>query len=88
MTMIKEIQPHWAAIRPYLSIRNEEEYDQAVARLNQLIDEVGTNEEHPLYEFLDTLGIMIEAYEAAHYPMPPVSGREVLSYLIGYTVLI
>jgi len=83
MTMIlQEIQPHWAAIRPYFSIRNEAEYHQAVIRLNELIDEVGDDEEHPLYEFLDTLGAVIQLYEEKHYPMPDVSGAEVLQYLM------
>lgn len=81
-TILKEIQPHWAAIRPYFSIRNDAEYHQAVIRLNALIDEVGDDEEHPLYEFLDTLGAVIQLYEEKHYPMPDVSGAEVLQYLM------
>jgi HTH-type transcriptional regulator/antitoxin HigA len=80
--MIQEIQPHWAAIRPYLSIHNEQDYDRAVEQLNQLIDEVGANEEHPMYEFMDTLGAIIHAYEEKHYPMSQVSGVEVLQYLM------
>ena len=80
--MTQEIQNHWAAIRPILSIRNEEEYDQAVARLNELLDEVGTNESHPLYELLDTLGTLIQAYEEQHYPMPEVSGAEMLRFFM------
>lgn len=32
----KNIQDHWATIRPILSIRSEREYDRAVKRLNQL----------------------------------------------------
>lgn len=79
---IQEIQPHWVAIQPYLSIRNEEDYDRAVEQLNQLIDEVGTNEEHPMYEYLDTLGTIIHAYEEKHYPMPQASGADVLQYLM------
>ncbi len=83
MTMLlKEIQPHWAVIRPYFSIRNEAEYHQAVIRLNELIDEVGDNEEHPLYEFLDTLGAVIQLYEKKQFPMPDVNGAEVLEYLM------
>ena len=80
--MTQEIQNHWAAIRPILSIRNEEEYDQAVARLNELLDEVGTDESHPLYELLDTLGTLIQAYEEQHYPMPEVSGAEMLRFFM------
>ena len=79
---IHEIQPHWVAIRPYLSIRDEQDYDRAVEQLNQLIDEVGTNEEHPMYEYLDTLGTIIHAYEEKRYPMPHASGADVLQYLI------
>ena len=54
---IRDIQPHWTVVRPYLSIRNEEDYDRALEKMNELIDIVGTNEDHPMYEFLDTLGI-------------------------------
>lgn len=79
---IQKIQPHWAAIRPYLSIRNEAEYHQAVVRLNELIDEVGDDETHPLYEFLDTLGAIIQLYEEKHHPMPSVNAAEVLQYLM------
>ena len=79
---IQEIQPHWVAIRPYLSIRDEQDYDRAVEQLNQLIDEVGTNEEHPMYEYLDTLGTIIHAYEEKHNPMPQARGADVLEYLM------
>ena len=40
--MPHELQHHWTAISPLLSIRNEHEYDLAVERLNRLLDEVGT----------------------------------------------
>ena len=79
---IREIQPHWTVIRPYLSIRNEEDYDRAIEQMNELIDIVGTDEDHPMYEFLDTLGTLIHAYEERNYPMPSVSGAEVLRYLM------
>ena len=83
MNMItQEVQSHWAMISPMLRIRNEQEYDRAIARLNQLLDEVGTNEAHPLYELLDTLGAMIHAYEERHHYLPACSGAEVLEYLM------
>ena len=34
-----ELQRHWAAISPLLSIRSEHDYDLAVERLNNLLDE-------------------------------------------------
>lgn len=47
----------------FKDILHEEEYEQAISRLNDLLDEIGTNEEHPLYNLLDTLRTIIEAYE-------------------------
>ena len=71
MTVIpQDLQRHWAAIAPLLSIRNEEDYDLAVERLNSLVDEVGTDESHPLYTLLDTLGTVVRAYKEEHYAMP------------------
>ncbi|MDJ0597959.1 MAG: transcriptional regulator [Crocosphaera sp.] len=84
-----DINTHWQAVAPILMIRNEEEYEQAVKRLNVLIDEIGTNEEHPLYNLLETLGTLIEVYESEHYPIADCSGSEILAYLIeehGLTV--
>ena len=77
-----DIQVHWTSIQPLLSIRNEQEYDLAVERMNQLLDEVGDNEEHPFYGLLDTLGTIISAYEEKHYPMPESSGADMLHYLM------
>lgn len=78
----KEIQFHWSAVQPLFSIRNENEYDKAVATLNRLIDEVGTDEKHPLYELLDTLGTVIHAYEDKHHLIPECSGVEILKFLM------
>ena len=76
------MQFHRAAVAPILSIRNEREYDRAVKRLNQLLDEIGNNERHPLYSLLDTLGTVIHAYEESHHRMPKISGREMLRHLM------
>lgn len=80
--LAKETAAHWAAIAPILSIRNEREYDQAVARLNHLLDEIGDNQRHPLYSLLDTLGTVISAYEESHHPIPEASARDVLRFLM------
>jgi HTH-type transcriptional regulator/antitoxin HigA len=65
-----------------LAIRNEAQYDQAVEQLNALIDEIGTDETHPLYELLDTLGTLVHAYEERHEPVPDCSGREMVGFLM------
>ena len=49
MSMITEdIQVHWQAVSPLLTIRDESDYDEAIEHLNQLVDEVGVDEQHPL----------------------------------------
>lgn len=78
----QELQQHWTAISPLLSLRNEQEYDRAVEHLNGLLDEVGTDEQHPLYTLLDTLGTLISAYEEEHHPLPECSGVDVLRFLM------
>lgn len=80
--LTKNLESQWAAVAPILSIRNEREYDAAIKRMNQLVDEIGTNYKHPLYGLLDTLGTLLHAYEEAHYTMPQVSGAEMLRYLM------
>ena len=83
MSVIAEdIQTHWRVVQPLFSIRDENEYDKAITTLNALIDEVGNDEQHPLYELLDTLGTVVHAYEEQHYPIPECNGIEVLKLLM------
>lgn len=83
MTVIApELERQWKAISPYLTINNEAEYDKAVERLNTLLDDVGDDESHPLYSLLNTLGILIEAYDNEHYPSLECSGVDTLVYLM------
>jgi HTH-type transcriptional regulator/antitoxin HigA len=77
-----DLKTHWLTIRPLLTIRNEREYDRAVKLLNELLDEIGTNERHPLYSFMDTLGTLVEAYEEEHHPVSASSGADILRYLM------
>ena len=80
--MNKSIQHHWSTIYPLLSIRNQREYDKAVERLNGLIDLIGTNQHHPLYGLLDTLGTLVHVYEEKHYSMPETTGVDALHFLM------
>ena len=65
-----------------LNIQNERDYDLALERLNGLIDEVGTDEGHPLYSLLDTLGTVVHAWEEQHCPMPKLEDAETLRFLM------
>ena len=83
MTLVNDqIQIHWTSIAPLLTIRNDRDYNAAVKRMNELLDEIGTNEKHSLYSLLDTLGTLIHAYEEEHFPIPESTGAEILRFLM------
>ena len=44
------------------------EYKQRVAVLDDLIDVVGENENHPLASLMEVIGVLIEKYEDEHVP--------------------
>ena len=46
----------------------EQDYTQAVALLDSLIDIVGENEKHPLASLMELIGVLIEQYENAYIP--------------------
>lgn len=78
----QSLSPHWQALKPVLSMQTKREYNRAVKALNALLDEIGTNERHPMFGLLDTLGTLIHAYEQQHVRMPSVPPAEALRYLI------
>lgn len=49
-------------------IQNEDEYELAIEKLNDLLDAGGANENHPLALAVHQLGESIAAYEDAHHP--------------------
>ena len=77
-----QIQRSWTQVSDLFKIRNEQEYDRAVERLNALLDEVGTDERHPLYSLLDTLGTVLHAWEEQHQVMSECGGADVLRFFM------
>ena len=45
-----------------------EDYQQLVALLDSMIDEVGEDESHPLASLMEIVGVLIERYEDEHVP--------------------
>ena len=41
-------------------------YNELVRLLDQLIDEVGEDESHPLASLMEVIGVLIERYEDEH----------------------
>jgi HTH-type transcriptional regulator/antitoxin HigA len=64
------------------AIETEEEYDHMVAAVEQLIDkgeDCLSPEESAL---LETIAILVQAYDDRHHPLPPVAPNEMLVYLM------
>lgn len=73
----------WPDIKDFFSVaHSEEEYERQVSFLDSLIDEVGEDEKHHLASLVETVGSLVEAYEAANLPEPEGSPAEVLNYLM------
>ena len=72
----------WSVVSEGLSIRTEQDYRRAVALLDRLVDQVGEDQRHPLFGFLEVLGTLVESYESDHVEMKGATGKEVLKFLM------
>lgn len=82
---IRPLEIAWDRLQtliPVFPIRTQQQYERAIATLNNLLDIVRDNEAHPLYDLVDTLGTLIQAYEESYCPEITVSGLDVLKYLM------
>ena len=59
----------WSSLTNSIVVpHTEEEYRQLVTVLDDLIDEVGEDESHPLASMMEVIGVLIENYETEHVP--------------------
>lgn len=64
-----EIEIAWSSIHKLLYVPQDEAgYNRLVEILDQLIDQVGEDETHPLASLMEIIGILIERYEDEHVP--------------------
>ena len=70
--MVSEIQTAqdiWPVLTPVVFVPHDEsEYQRLVAVLDDLIDVVGENEDHPLASMMEVIGVLIERYEEESVP--------------------
>jgi HTH-type transcriptional regulator / antitoxin HigA len=64
------------------SVHSEEEYAQATATIDVLLDEIDDNDSHPLADVLDYLSDQVKAYEDEHFSIPKAKPHEVLRFLM------
>lgn len=66
---IQTVQDTWSKIAPVVFVPHaESEYQQLVSTLDELIDVVGEDEDHPLASLMDVIGVLIERYEDENIP--------------------
>jgi len=59
----------WAPISSLVCVpRTNAEYSRLVTLLDEITDEVGEDEDHPLASFMDVLGSLVASYEAHAVP--------------------
>jgi HTH-type transcriptional regulator/antitoxin HigA len=70
------------AVVPLRTLRTKKDYDRAVDALDQIVDEIGEDEKHPLAELADALGVFVERYETEHVRLPKAKPVAVLKFLM------
>lgn len=80
---LKEAVKIWPKMSKTLRVpHNDAEYEKVIAALDELIDIVKDDENHPLASLMEILSLIIEEYENEHYPISGGSPRETLALLM------
>jgi len=68
-TKIQQVATAWPSLSGVLYVpHTEKEYQETVNLLDNLIDQVGEDETHPLASLMEVLGVLVEKYEDDHIP--------------------
>ena len=66
---IQAAQDVWSRLRPIVFVPHaESEYQRLVTVLDDLIDMVGEDDNHPLASLMEVIGVLIEKYEDDNVP--------------------
>lgn len=80
-----ELTNAWTVVQkqaPLRPVRGEEEFEHLHAFADWLADEVGDNEDHPLYSLFELAMQLIEDWESENVEIPEAQPREVLRHLL------
>ncbi len=67
--LLKNSLAHWPELsRSVFVPHSAAEYQRLVALLDELVDEVGNDESHPLASLMEVVGLLIEKYEDEQVP--------------------
>ena len=82
-TQLENISKVWPSIKAVFSVpHSNKEYKNLVKILDNLIDEVGDNEDHELSSAMETIGKLIENYESQNFVVNEPCAIDTLKYLM------
>jgi len=82
-SQLENISKAWPTVKAIFSVpHSEKDYQALVKTLDNLIDEVGNKQNHKLAPVMETIGNLIENYEAHKYKINESSPVEALKYLM------
>lgn len=70
------------AVVPLGTLHTKDDYARAVGILDEILDEIGEDEKHPMAELADALSVFIERYESEHARIPAAGPVAVLKFLM------
>jgi HTH-type transcriptional regulator / antitoxin HigA len=80
-TLVRETHAAYRRLRRFVPLgvlRSEKDYRKAMAMLDEIIDEIGQDEAHPLADLAEALALFIHSYEETHAKIREATGPEVL----------
>ena len=84
-TLVRETQAAYRRLRRFVPLgvlRSEKDFRKAKAMLDEIIDEIGQDEAHPLADLAEALALFIHSYEETHAKIREATGPEVLLSLM------
>jgi HTH-type transcriptional regulator/antitoxin HigA len=82
---LQKLLPAWEQFRAATDIapiRDEDHYTHMTQILEALLEQTGSNEQHPLMGLVEIVGDLIEDYETENHPTPQATGVEALKFLM------
>ncbi|MFM7759404.1 MAG: type II toxin-antitoxin system HigA family antitoxin [Burkholderiaceae bacterium] len=82
---VKPLLPAWEQFRratDIAPIRGEHHLHQMSDLLEALLQEAGSDPNHPALELVEIVGDLIQDYEASHPSMPTATGLDALNFLM------
>ena len=82
LVLDKSTDRAWHLLESLLVIESEADYRRVRHVLDDLVDEIGSNERHPRAKLMDTLATLVHAWEEQHHPVAKSFPRKVLAFLM------